>query len=654
MLCVGAFFFLLMSMPSFAQKTTKKQEASKTKTEKVEKNKSWKIREIKNVPKTKPINIVTPVKVNTIPVKLIKKPILTPGLFEYVSGLKKVDVSDTRDRSDHTKLEASYTNATNQINVSESKPVKDANNCFVTTKTLNITTSDFSYFTESSIPPFIKPGVVINYQSILDGRNTINTEPRDPMTVYLINTSAISGLDNLSVSVEDPQNISGINNALGNLTGKLNSKTIPANMSFEIIEINSEKELQYAVTGSYSYGAMVSAKFGVSGSNYSNSYYYLIKFTQNMYNVAADPNTVKFINTPSDAGQLAYVSEVTYGRKGLMMIKTNKSMSEIKAEMQVSANYGLSKGDIQGFVKSINRDSSSETRVFFYGGSSSVAARSVQENDMKIGFDKWVEAEAGNGLLALPISYKVNNLKGEQLKISSVFEQKDRDCVPKKNLKLKVTLLEIEGKNTKDNDGIADYAVMQHIKYTANNKVKSKFGNVLYKTFKKKTPCKVAGTKSWPGSIALACGNMNDQIHVAMNSSKNRKNLKNIMNSVVFEISPEEANDENAKFEVETWVKEYSSKDILMNNDFGMTQKIPIHFVLAELQGISQAEFSENYGKDSQLSGDYNNFENEYTAMTKIVVSATGETYLDAVFRARNKGDLREKAFLFLRFELID
>lgn len=600
-----------------------------------------------------------PVRVlNTKPVKLVKIPTLNAGLYKNITPLKKIDVSDSKDRSDKSTIQTTGGGGSNGVNVTETKPVKDANNCLVSTKTLDITTTDFSYFTESSTPDFIKPGVVINYSSILDGRNTINTTPRNPLTIYLINTSAGAGNNNLSVDVENPQNVSGINNALGQLTGQLNTQSIPANMSFEISEISSEKEFQYGVTGSYSYGSMLSAKFGVTGGDFSKNYYYLIKFTQNMYNVAVDPNTVSFANDISGADKLAYVSEVTYGRKGLMMIKTKKSMSEIKAEMKISANSGIHKGDISGFVSSVNKDDSREIRVFFYGGSSNVAARSLQENDMKNGFDNWVAAEAGNGLLALPISYRVKNLKGEQLQLKSVFTQPNRNCVPKKALKLKVTLLEIDPKVTTDSDKKGDYGIRQHVKYTANKTVKEASGNVVYNTFKKETnPCKLAGDKDWSGAIPLACGSSKDQIHVNVNGDKNRKRLNNIRNSVVFDISTEEASDKNAKFEVQTWVKEYSDKDILMNHDFSIPQEIPIYFVLNELQGLSSGvSFSENYSKDGALTLKVHNFNDDYPAMFRGTDAAKGnQPYLDAVLRARNSGSsVDEKAFLYLRFELID
>ncbi|HUH50924.1 MAG TPA: thiol-activated cytolysin family protein, partial [Flavobacterium sp.] len=460
-----------------------------------------------------------PVRVlNTKPVKLVKAPVLNATLFKNITPLKKVNLSDTRDSSDKTYLETTGSNVGNSINEKELSKERKENNCLVTPKSLDITTSDFSYFTKTSTPDFIKPGVVINYKSILDGSNTIQTEARNPMTVYLINTSAIPGLDNLSIDIEKPQNVSAINNALGSLTGKLNSKDVPANMSIELMEVNSDKELQYGVSGSYSYGGIASASFGISGNDFSQSYYYLINFTQNMYTVAADPNTVSFVNDVSGANNLAYVSEVTYGRKGLMMIKTNKSMSAIKADMKVSANTGVHKGNISGFINSVKKDSSTDIRILFYGGSSIDGARALQESNLKDGFDKWVEAQAGNALMALPISYKVKNLKGEHLKLGSVFTQNDRDCVPRKKLKLKVTLLEIDPKVTTDSDKKGDYGIRQHVKYTANKTVKKASGNVVYNTFKKETnPCKLAGDKDWSGAIPLACGSSKDQIHVNVN-----------------------------------------------------------------------------------------------------------------------------------------
>lgn len=594
---------------------------------------------------------------NTKPMVLQKTPVLKvrPELFDRIKALKKVTLNDQRDSSDKTSLEVTSSNSTNNVRESGPQDVLGPNNCYSSTKTLDITTTDFSYFTETSIPDFVKPGVVIHYQSILDGSNTINTTPRHPMTIYLINTSAIQGLNNLSIDIVNPQSISGINNALGSLTGKLRTRDIPANMSFEITEINSEKQLQYAISGSYSYGSFVSAKFGVSGSDYSNAYYYLIKFTQNMYTISTDPNTVQFIDTPNSSNQLAYVSDVTYGRKGLMMIKTNKSMSEIKAEMNVSANYGIQKGNIQGMLNSINRDSSSSVHVFFYGGSSSVAARSLQANDMKQGFDKWVEAEAGNGLLALPISYRIKNLKGEQLSIGSIFKQTNRTCVPAKKLELKVTLMGIEAWNTEDRDEKADYGLTQHIKYIAKGKVKTP-KKKHYQKFPNKTNCDRRIGGKWAGSIPMICGDMQNQIHVNTNKGNNRQYLNNIGNYVVFEITPEEANDTRATFEVQNWAKEYSNTDILMNLDFSVPQQIPIHHLLAELQNISDATYNEAYARDGSLRDKiFKNFSGSYTEMAKIKDDVLNKKYLDAVFRARNsESKLREKAFIWLRFELIE
>ena len=599
-------------------------------------------------PKALDPKVINPKILNTDPVKLIKKPTLNPELYKNINALKKIDVSDSRDRTDKTTIETTGSGAINSIEISGKEP----NLCEPpTTRKLDITTSDFSYFTTSSVPDFIKPGVVINYSSIIDGRNTINTTPRTPLTVYLVNTSAIAGLDNLSVDILNPQNVSGINNALGNLTGKVNSKSIPADMNFEITEINSEKSFQYAITGSYSAGPLLSAKFGVSGGDFSNSYYYLIKFSQNMYNVAVDPNTVSFVNDMPNANQLAYVSDVTYGRKGLMLIKTTKSMSEIKAEMSVKVNYAISKGEISGFLKSVNRDSSSEIRVFFYGGSSSVAARSLQESDMSAGFDKWVFAEAGNGRLALPISYKVKNLKGEQLMLSSVFEQKERNCVPKKDIKLKVTLLDLQCIGGRDGGGNEpdDYAIQQYVVYKANGKEKT-FTSRSINVFpnRQNGPVQVPNQKN-----IFISGDAKHQLHVKQN--RNRVGRGNIINnSLVFDISQDEYMDKNAEFKIYTWLKEYSGSNdkVLANNIY---TSVKIKEVIDLLLGVTELDEVTTFpdgqiGKGSDGRALFHSFGSGYLMLADIQ-KLKSKKVLEGPIKL---GDGSEKAAAWMTFELLD
>ena len=127
-----------------------------------------------------------------------------------------------------------------------------------------------------------------------------------------------------------------------------------------------------------------------------------------------------------------------------------------------------------------------------------------------------------------------------------------------KNLRLKVTLTRIKSVKARDSDDIADFALWQWINYKANSvekevlkrniKVLSK-DNINYK----KPPIKTKNTIINSGSIKNY-----SQIHVREGNENNYIN-----NSIVFEISPQEAKDRRSKFEIGTILMEISGTSLL-------------------------------------------------------------------------------------------
>lgn len=116
---------------------------------------------------------------------------------------------------------------------------------------------------------------------------------------------------------------------------------------------------------------------------------------------------------------------------------------------------------------------------------------------------------------------------------------------------------------------------------------------------------------------------------------------------MVYEITPEEANDTNAIFELDNWVKEYSggSNDVDMNKD-GRRTKVAIHDVLAIL--ISNNKTLDNVSVYND-GGVNQNLEVSNLDGVSLPLRYTndGSKMLEGPIRGRNRGkDVNQKAFV--------
>ena len=234
---------------------------------------------------------------------------------------------------------------------------------------------------------------------------------------------------------------------------------------------------------------------------------------------------------------------------------------------------------------------------------------------------------------------------------------------PTPNLKLKVTLLEIQCAVSIDGDKIDDYGMTQHVKYKADGKVKTPISTDIQK-FSNHRKCKPGDqNRYWAGSTALICGNRDRQIQVQESKVTDRRS-PNINNSVIFEITPNEANDKNAEFTIDTWVTEYSSTtltdifsndnyDNVLNNDPRKT-RVAIYDVLAILKGTKKLNATHKYfDGDVSQSLRFDNFDNASLPLREVDYS--GKTILEGPIRGRMRHrSNNRKAFVWMRFELID
>ncbi len=485
----------------------------------------------------------------------------------------------------------------NNASNSKSEVVKQApkttksngKNCTTSVIDFNVATADFGYFIDNGTPEFIKPGVVISYEDVLSGSNKINTTPRNPLTIYLERTSAASNANDLSEIITNPQQISNINNALGKMNAKI-SNNVPANMSIEVSEISSEEQLQYGVSGSYNNKAAgIGAKFNISSSDFKSSYYYMIKFTQGMYKIAVDDATFSFTNANVlNTNKLVYVSEVQYGRKGFLLIKTKKSKSEIEASLGVKLSVGIHNGNVDAFLNKVKEDKESQINMFFYGGNASAAATSLQNIDVKNGFNNWVASKAGEGLRALPISYKLKNMNGDQLVLKSIFTVNQQTCVPVKEYKLQIELEQVKNYKSNDSDKKDDY-VFEFEPILIIDNVSYKLQNINNNY---KQSIVAVGTNHL---FVRDRNNPANQLHVQ------EGNTQSIKNSGVF-IIPEDANLKNAKLQIKFRVHENTNNSLDRIVGISKIQDFNIHEhnllrIIEVLSGASDLTTSKTFTK---------------------------------------------------------
>lgn len=240
--------------------------------------------------------------------------------------------------------------------------------------------------------------------------------------------------------------------------------------------------------------------------------------------------------------------------------------------------------------------------------------------------------------------------------------------LPSKKLKLKVTLLEIQSDVTQ-NEKLAHLSINQHVRYESKGKAIMPISKDVKRVKKNSAECPLGHLDNpdkieaprlndyWEGATALFCGYRNNQIHVPQ-SKQPLTRSPNINHSVVFEITPEQANDKNAEFLIDTFVVEYSTSfgrnaDIILNHDPRRT-KVAIHDVLAILQGNKKLHEDTSYVKDGGVPASFKFDHFDGISLPLRNVNKNGKMILEGPIRARSKGKLIEKAFVWMRFELID
>jgi thiol-activated cytolysin len=446
--------------------------------------------------------------------------------------------------------------------------------CVTENLAIDVNAREFSYISESP-ESWVKPGHIFTAQSFISGQPTTVVLPRNPVNLAI----DLRGVTNTVFQVQNPEQNSQLLQAENTLISQ-NATPPAANFSFSFHKIHSLDEMEFKLTGKFR-GALgtFSAKFGLNTGTQQEYHYYMLEFQQNMFSIQVDgltPNNV-FKQPVSDMSGYVYINKVDYGRKGLIIFKSTRTLDELG--VNVSANYNglINSGSASAAYNSLSKKNEVEVLARFYGGDSPSAIQSM-ENTVERGVPDlftYLRSQPNNHRLAKPIGYSLMNMNNQVVGQKSKRAQTVRTCtdVPLAQVyKLKVTLTDIQCINGRDGggDNPDDYAIQQYIVYNALGKDKECVSRNI-----NKFPARQLGPVQVPNvKNILISGDQNNQIHVRQNGDVRQRNRNMINNSLVFDITLNELNDASATFKIFTWFKEYStttfgSNDdkVLMNND---------------------------------------------------------------------------------------
>lgn len=521
---------------------------------------------------------------------------------------------------------------------------------------VNVKSRNFKQFPSDGAPDWLKPGIVMKAQDFIIGNGKM--EERYDRSPIVLQTD-LQGVGRTFVEVANPKMRHLINDALNTLISQ-NARPVNANMYFKFYEVNSLEEFGLKLNGKFS--AALGTTTGSMGLNYGtkkSSYYYVIEFNQHMFSVSLNSidanNLFKDPSIPTD--DYIYLSRVNYGRRGLILIKSTKSLEDYKIEASVSTKAIILDASLNTAINKLQEDSEVKMELFFYGGTPASAIKSIEQNlkERKPDILDFIKGSPADHKTALPIGYDIKNLDNQIVGLENHLLQPSYEtCIdypidaPKKELKLKVTLIDLQCIGGRDGGGSDpdDYAIQQYIVYKAKGKEKtytSRSINVF--SHRENGPVQAPNQKN-----ILISGDAKNQLHVKQN--RNRAGRGNVINnSLVFTISHEEFMDPTADFKIYTWLKEYSSTDkVLANNIFTSVKIKDVIELLLKVRNLNEnTNFPDGQiGQSGDRSAKFHSFGVGYLMLAHIQ-ELQDRYILEGPIKL---GDGSEKAAAWIGFEL--
>ena len=466
------------------------------------------------------------------------------------------------------------------------KATRQGKICVTENLEIDVNARDFSYISESP-ESWIKPGHIFTAQSFVSGQPATVVLPRNPINLAI----DLRGVSRTVFQVQNPEQNSQLLQAENTLISQ-NATPPAANFSFSFHKIHSVDEMEFKLTGKFR-GALgtFSSKFGLNTGTQQEYHYYMLEFQQNMFSIQVDGLTPEnvFRQPVNDMSGYVYINKVDYGRKGLIIFKSTRTLDELGVNVSANFNGLINSGSASAAYNSLSKKNEVEVLARFYGGDSPSAIQSM-ENTIEKGVPDlftYLRSQPNNHRLAKPIGYSLMNMNNQVVGQKSKRTQTVETCtaVPlAQTYKLKVTLTDIQCINGRDGggDNPDDYAIQQYIVYNALGEEKKFVSRNINKfPARQNGPVQAANAQN-----ILISGDQNNQIHVRQNGDVKQRNRNMINNSLVFDITLNELNDQNASFKIFTWLKEYSTTALGRNDDKVLMNNEPISVKIKDVVEI--------------------------------------------------------------------
>ncbi|NUO51096.1 MAG: hypothetical protein HOV80_19745 [Polyangiaceae bacterium] len=305
------------------------------------------------------------------------------------------------------------------------------------------------------------PGTVVRGADAQNGLLTPIGVDLAPVTFSL----SLENLHSSPVGEMEKPSLSAFRESISAILADGATGATPAALDFSVVEVNSASQLSFALGAEVSWpgGPDIAASFSFDSTERKTKI--LVNFTQAYYTVDVDTHT-----KPSDffapgttiddlepwmdqESPPVYVQSITYGRRVIFSVQTNRSASEVKAALEASysaagaVSAGLSVSEEQQQVLD-----ESEIRAFVLGGSADDATGAIA------GFEGLIEYIKQGGSYSkespgAPIAYKLAYLDNAVTKLAFTTDYSERSCV-KNEADVRVDLSRI--KHVSGGDGPGD------------------------------------------------------------------------------------------------------------------------------------------------------------------------------------------------------
>jgi Thiol-activated cytolysin len=322
-------------------------------------------------------------------------------------------------------------------------------NCIRGKQHIDITSPSFSVLGNMNYLNRYRVGLLYNFNSIgSDEIRSINVN-RNPIKLFSPNSSSAS----IEIQNPNPANEDQLNTAIQQL--KASIPTISPQIDFsKLEEVYTREEFYLKITagGKCPIGT-IDAMFSNNESNENHWFYY--DFQNEMFTIqATPPNGNHFFKNKSDSIQFhttsAFLKQVTYGRRLIIAIETEKSLTDLKAKIEATFRKGLYEANASLTYEQRKLRESLKMTALVIGGDGNTGSAIALAN-----FDearnlilKYIEDRNINK--ALPISMAFTDLNGNNI-ATQVKPSQDIPygaCFNVKNkLKIEVANLTARGKD---------------------------------------------------------------------------------------------------------------------------------------------------------------------------------------------------------------